>query len=38
MVDTFKVIVENAVRAGRVSAAEASTFKDSIQGYTYFEH
>ena len=42
MVDTFKVIVENAVRAGRVSAAERkemiSTFKDSIQGYTYFEH
>ena len=41
MVDAFKKTVENAVKTGRIPATERrqmiSAFKDSINGYTYFE-
>lgn len=41
MVDVFKKTVENAVKTGRIAATERrqmiSAFKDSINGYTYFE-
>ncbi len=42
LVDGFKAIVERAVHDGAISArdrrAMIDAFKDSIHGYTYFEH
>jgi arginine decarboxylase len=42
MVNNFKKTVESAVRAGKLSPRERlemiTAFKDSINGYTYFEH
>ena len=42
MVNDFKKTVERAVRKGTISPrqrrAMIETFKDSIHGYTYFEH
>ena len=42
MVNDFKKIVERAVRKGTISARDRrvmiEAFKDSIHGYTYFEH
>lgn len=42
LVDGFKAIVERAVHDGAISArdrrAMIEAFKDSIHGYTYFEH
>ena len=41
MVDAFKKTVERAVKSGRISAPERrkmiTAFKESINGYTYFE-
>ena len=42
MVDDFKMIVERSMKAGKLSPHERREFiaayKDSIHGYTYFEH
>ena len=42
MVDEFKMIVERSMKAGKLSPHERREFiaayKDSINGYTYFEH
>ena len=42
MVDGFKAIVERAVHEGTISPRDRrlmiEAFKDSINGYTYFEH
>ena len=42
MVDVFKKTVERAVKAGHISPRDRrdmiAAFKDSIHGYTYFEH
>ncbi len=42
MVDKFKAIVERGVTAGRLSPSDRKTmiknFKDSINGYTYYEN
>jgi arginine decarboxylase len=40
--EKFRLVAERAVRAGKISVAERSqilqAFKDSLNGYTYFEH
>lgn len=42
MLDTFKTIVERAASAGQIDPGERrdmiAAFKDSVNGYTYFEH
>jgi arginine decarboxylase len=42
MLNNFKVIVERAASQGRINPTDRrdmiATFKDSINGYTYFEH
>lgn len=42
MQEQFRQVAENAVRSGRISVAERQeilrAFRDSLQGYTYFEH
>ena len=42
MLDTFKGIVDRAAAAGQIDRADRremiATFKESINGYTYFEH
>lgn len=42
MQEQFRQVAESAVRSGRISVAERQeilrAFRDSLQGYTYFEH
>ena len=42
MQEKFRLVAEKAVRDGKISVAERrqilQAFKDSLQGYTYFEH
>lgn len=42
MQEQFRQVAEGAVRSGRISVAERQrilqAFRDSLQGYTYFEH
>ena len=42
MQEQFRRMAEQAVRSGRISVAERQrilqAFRDSLQGYTYFEH
>ena len=42
MQEQFRQVAESAVRSGRISVAERQeilrAFRESLQGYTYFEH
>jgi arginine decarboxylase len=42
MQEQFRLVAEDAVRSGKISIAQRQTilqaFKDSLHGYTYFEH
>ena len=42
MQEQFRLVAEDAVRNGKISIAQRQTilqaFKDSLHGYTYFEH